>query len=89
MFVLFPEQLPQRLGIFRKFRLVFHNQSLLVISFRGFVLPVLDYCCAVWCSTADIHILNKDVGPIVVSGACFLPGGMLDCTLSHRRSAAV
>ena len=54
--------------------------------FCGFVLPVLEYCSAVWCSAADTHLklLHR-----VVSGACFLAGGVLNCNLSHRRSVAV
>ena len=38
----------QRLGISRKSWLVYHDRSLLGIYFRGFVLPVLEYCSAVW-----------------------------------------
>ena len=26
--------------------------------YRGFLLPVLEYCFAVWCSAADTHALN-------------------------------
>ena len=54
--------------------------------FRGFVLPVLEYCSAVWCSAADTHLKLQDP---VVSGACFLTGGVLNCNLFHRRSVAV
>ena len=39
-----------------------------------------------WCSAADIHLKLLDR---VVSGACFLAGGVLDCNLSQRRSVAV
>ena len=39
--------------------------------FWGFVLPVLEYCSAVWCSAADTHLKLLDR---VVSGACFLAG---------------
>ena len=52
----------------------------------GFVLPVLEYCSAVWCSAADTHLKLLDR---VVSGACFIAGGVLNCDLSHRRSVAV
>ena len=50
-----------------------------------FFLPVLEYCSAVWCSAADTHLklLHR-----VVSGACFLACGVLNCNLSHRRSVA-
>ena len=34
----------QRLGVMRKFCLVFHDRSLLLRSFWSFVLPVLEYC---------------------------------------------
>ena len=54
--------------------------------FWGFVLPVLEYCSAVWCSAADTRLKLLDH---VVSGPCFLAGGMLNCNLSHRRSVAV
>ena len=55
-------------------------------AFGVFVLPVLEYCSAVWCSAADTHLklLNR-----VVSVACFLAGGVLNCDLFHRRSVAV
>ena len=46
----------------------------------------MEYCSAVWCSAADTHLKLLDR---VVSGACFLAGGVLNCDLSHRRSVAV
>ena len=46
----------QRLGILRKSWRVFHDRSLLVRCFQGFVLPVLEYCSEVWCSAADAHL---------------------------------
>ena len=45
----------QRLGILRKSWRVFHDRLLLERCFRGFVLPVLEYCSAVLCSAADTH----------------------------------
>ena len=76
----------QRLGILRKSWQAFHDRSLLGRCFRGVVLPVLDYCSAVWCSAADTHLrlLNR-----VVSGASFLTEGVFECDLAHRRSVAV
>ena len=71
----------QRLGIFRKSWRVFHGRLLIERSFWGFVLPVLEYYSAVWCSAADTHLKLLDH---VVSGACFLAGGVLNCNLSHR-----
>ena len=76
----------QRLGILRKSWRVFHDSSLLVRCFRGFVLPVLEYCSAVWCSAADTHLKLLDGA---VSGARFLTGGVFECDISHRRSVAV
>ena len=43
----------QRLGLLRKSWKVFHDGLLLGRCFWGFVLPVLEYCSAVWCSAAD------------------------------------
>ena len=50
----------QRLGILRKSWRVFHDRSLLGRCFRGFILPVLKYCSAVWCSAADTHLKLLD-----------------------------
>ena len=54
--------------------------------FVGFVLPVLEYCSAVWCSAADTHLKLLDRA---VSGARFLTWGVFECDISHRRSVAV
>ena len=75
----------QRLGIMRKSWQVFHDRSLLLRSLWSFVLPVLEYCSAVGCSAADSHLKLLDR---VVRSAGFLAGGVLDCNLAHRRSAA-
>ena len=76
----------QILGILRQSWRVFHDRSLIGRCFWGFVLPVLEYCSAVWCSAANTHLKLLDR---VVSGACFLPGSVLNCNLSHRRSVEV
>ena len=76
----------QRLGILRKSWRVFHDRSLLTRCFRGFVQPVLKYCSAVWCSTADTHLKPLDRA---VSGARFLSGGVFEYDIAHRRSVAV
>ena len=75
----------QRLGIMRKSWRVFHDLSLLLRSFWSFVLPVLEYCSAVWCSATDSHLQLLDR---VVKSASFLAGSVLDCNLAHRRSVA-
>ena len=64
----------QRLGMLRKSWQVFHARLLLGRCFRGFVLPVLEYCSAVWCSAADTHL---KLFYRVVSGASFLTGGVV------------
>ena len=46
----------QRLGTMRKSLHVFHDRSLFQRSFWCFVLSVLWYCSAVWCSTTDLHL---------------------------------
>ena len=68
----------QRLGILRKSWRVFHDRSLLGRCFRGFVLPILEYSSAVWCSAADTHLKLLDRA---VSGAQFLPGGVFECDM--------
>ena len=65
---------------------MFHDRSLLGRCFRGFVLQVLEYCSAVWCSAADTHLKLLDRA---VSGARFLTGGVFDCDIYDRRSVAV
>ena len=50
----------QRLGITKNSWQVFHHRSLLLRSFWSFVLPVLEYCSAVWCSAADSHLKLLD-----------------------------
>ena len=57
---------------------VFRDRLLLLRSFWSFVLPVLEYCSAVWCSAVDSHLKLLDR---VVRGAGFLAGGVLDCNL--------
>ena len=63
-----------------------HDRSRLGRCFRGFVLPVLESCSAVWCSAADTHLklLYR-----AVSAARFLTAGVFECDISHRRSVAV
>ena len=76
----------QRLGILRKSWQVFHDRSLLGRCFLGFVLPVLQYCSAVWCLAADTHLKLLDRA---VCGARLLTGSVFECDSSHRRSVAV
>ena len=76
----------QRLGILRKFWRVIYGTSLLGRRFRGFVLLVLEYCSAVWCSAADTYLRLLDSA---ISGARFLTGGVFQCDIPHRRSVAV
>ena len=76
----------QRLAILRKSWRVFHDRSLFVRCFQGFVLPVFEYCSAVWYSAADTHLKLLDGA---VSGALFLTGGVYECDIAHRRSVTV
>ena len=46
-----------KLGILRKSWRVFFDRSLLGRCYRGFVLPILEYCTAV-CDRLPIHTLN-------------------------------
>ena len=54
-------------------------------SFWSFVLPVLEYCSAVWCSAAESYLKLLDR---VVRSAGFLAGGVFECNLAHHRSVA-
>ena len=65
---------------------MFHDRSLIGRCFRGFVLPVLEYCSAVWCSAVDTHLKLLDRA---VSGARYLTGGVFEFNIAHRRSVAV
>ena len=76
----------QRLGIMRKSWQVFHDRSLLLRSFCTFILLVLVYCSAVWCSAADSHLKLLD---IVIRVVASLAGGVSECYLAHRRSVAM
>ena len=49
----------------------------------GFVLPVLEYCSAVWCSAADTHLR------LLYRIVSFLTGGVFKCDLAHHRSVGV
>ena len=76
----------QRLGNLRKSWQVFHDRLLVGRCFIGFVMLVLEYCSAVWCSAADTHLRLLDR---VVSVGSFLTGGVFECDLAYRRSVAV
>ena len=60
--------------------------SLLERCFRGFVMPVLEYCSAVRCLANDTHLKLLDRA---VSGALFLTGRMFESDIAHCRSVAV
>ena len=53
---------------------------------RGFVLPVLEYCSAVWCSAAKTHhkLLDR-----VVSCASFFNWGVLACNVAVQCCSAL
>ena len=76
----------QRLGIIRKSWRLFLDRLLHWICFRGFVVPVSEYCSAVWCSAADTHHKLRDR---VVSGAYFVIMGVFECDIAHRRSVVI
>ena len=62
----------ESVGILKSWR-VLHDKRFLERCFRGFVLPGLEYCSAVWCLAADTHLKRLDR---VVSVARFLTGGV-------------
>ena len=63
----------QRLCIMTKSWQVFHARSFRLRFFWSIVLPILEYCSAVWCSAADSHLKQLDR---VVNSASFLAGGL-------------
>ena len=78
IFALFPEQLLNGLvswGSPGKHSMI---DCFLGDALGNFVLPVLEYCSAVWCSAADTHLKIPDR---VVSDASFLTGGVFECDL--------
>ena len=75
----------QRLGIMRKSWQIFHDRLLFLRTFWSFVLPVLEYCSAVWCSAAVSQLKLVDR---VIRIVGFLAGGVLECNLAHLRSVA-
>ena len=76
----------QPLGVLRKSWQVFHDRLLLMRFFRDFVLLVLEYCSAMWCSAADTHLKLQES---VNSGASVLTGGMFACDLAHHPSVTI
>ena len=68
-----------------KYDTTFLNLLFNLRSFWSFVLLVLEYCSAVWCSAADSHLKLLDR---VIRSAGFLAAGVLECNLAHRRSVA-
>ena len=46
----------RRIGILRKTRSVFRDNSILSCCFLSFILPVLEYCSPVWMSAAVSHL---------------------------------
>ena len=86
IFARFPEKLLNDLVSWESPGKCSMKWSLLGRCFRGFVLPVLEYCSAVWCSAADTHLKLLDRA---VSDALFLTGGVFECDISHHRSVAV
>ena len=53
----------------------------------GFVLPVLEYCSAVWFSAADTHLKLLDRA---LMQSCMVSNwGYFERDIAHRRSVAV
>ena len=73
-----------RLCFLRKSWQVFHD--IFERWLRGFVLPVLWYWSAVWCSAADTYFKLLDS---VVFGIRFLIRGVFDYDIPHLRSVAI
>ena len=72
----------RRIGILRKSRSVFRNDSIVSRCFWSFILPVLEYCSPVWMSAAACYMSLLDR---VVRVAVNLSGGSVSCDLLYRR----
>ena len=53
---------------------------------QRFVLLILEYCFTVWHSASDTHPKPQDT---VDSDACFLTGGVFECTIAYHRSVVI
>ena len=75
----------RKLGILRKTIGLYRLPILAARCFWSFLLPVLEYCSAVWMSAAatHLHLLDR-----VVARASTLSGGEVRCDLGHRRKVA-
>ena len=65
---------------------VFHDRSPHVRCFRGFVLPIWSTVLQYDARLPNSYLKRLDR---VVSGACFLTGGVFKYNIVHRRSVAV
>ena len=82
---LLAKSVSQKLGIMRRVWRIFGDRALLRRCFFCFVLPILEYCSAVWGSVAPCHLKLLDR---VVRGASFICGDGDLCDLYHRRDVA-
>ena len=71
----------QKLGILRKSWQVLRDRCIL-----GYVLPILEFCSALWCSVGDTHLKLLDR---TVSGTQFLTGGVFEGDIAHHQSGAI
>ena len=71
----------QKLGIVRKASSVFGDNAVSSTCFRGFVMPLLEYCAPVWGSAAVSHLNLLDRIVRMGDGLC----GIRNLDLSHRR----
>ena len=73
-----------RVGILRKTMSVFRDVVIVAKCFWAFILPVLEYCSAVWMSAPNSHLslLDRVVSQVSLSG------GSVSCDFWHRRKVA-
>ena len=72
----------QKLGILRKSKKIYEDNSILCKCFFSFTLPHFQYCSAVWSSAADCHIRLLDRGFNSVKGLL----SELDLDIGHHRN---
>ena len=74
-----------KLGILRKVAGLYCDVEVVTRSFWSFVLPLLEYCSAVWSGAATCHLSLLDR---VVRRAVVFSEGEVKCDLLHRRKVA-
>ena len=75
----------QRIGLLRRAHSIFDSAEVLQHCFRSFMLPILEYASAVWCSAAVSHLAMLDR---IVNRCFHLMDDVVPYCLDNRGSVA-